>query len=92
MSASNEYTIWHLTVNGWVPGDTKLDFGKYFESPRPESTVASCRYYEYIKEMNGPLETGVEIIYIKEGVTARQILRAICRFGECPKTLNIHRT
>ncbi|WP_281980731.1 hypothetical protein [Tenacibaculum mesophilum] len=47
MSATNEYTYWHLTPNGWVSGDSKTDFGKRIQKKEPNDTVLTILYKEY---------------------------------------------
>lgn len=49
MSASLEWTDWHLCPRGWVAGDRKRDNGMMPASP-PADRVLSTRY---IEESNG---------------------------------------
>lgn len=45
MSASNEYSTWHLTPRGWEEGTEKLDSGTT-ERPVPPDTVLTLEYHE----------------------------------------------
>lgn len=41
---SKEYTIWHLTPNGWIEGTNKKDFVGTAEKPIPKDRVLSSKY------------------------------------------------
>lgn len=47
MAISKEYTLWHLTANGWVAGDSKTDF-KSTSVSKPKDTVLTIKYSETI--------------------------------------------
>lgn len=47
MSASNEWWEYHLTPDGWVVGNERLDGGYYTNRPTPPKTVYSVRYHQY---------------------------------------------
>ena len=46
MSASNEWTEWHLTPRGWVRGAEKEDFRKIEHDPPPDR-VKTVRWHDY---------------------------------------------
>lgn len=46
MAASNEWTAYHLTPEGWVEGDKQRDFGSLIRQPAPENRVLSVVYKE----------------------------------------------
>jgi hypothetical protein len=46
MAASNEWTEYHLTQNGWVEGSQKRDFGQTIRRPSPEGSVMRVLYHE----------------------------------------------
>jgi hypothetical protein len=47
MSASNEWTEWHLTPSGWVVGTEKEDFRKIERDP-PADRVKTVRWHDYL--------------------------------------------
>jgi hypothetical protein len=50
MSASREWTEWHLTPDGWVAGAFKTD-SDAADVPAPPNTVLSFCYEEYLAAM-----------------------------------------
>lgn len=48
MSASNEYTEWHLTSRGWERETVKIDFQQRVERQAPVDRVLSYKFYEYM--------------------------------------------
>ncbi len=47
MSASDEWTEWHLTPTGWVRGTEKEDFRKIEREPPPDR-VKTVVYRQYL--------------------------------------------
>lgn len=47
MSASNEWTIYHLTPRGWEKGTEKSDFART-DRPRPVDTVQTLEVRDYL--------------------------------------------
>ncbi|NEI54298.1 hypothetical protein GR200_32710 [Rhizobium leguminosarum] len=84
MSASNEWTEWHLTPLGWVRGDTKTDFAKT-DKPIPENRVQTVEHREFLSSSFSKLEVTNDIIWScgDEGLIAA--LRA--KFGDAPSRL-----
>jgi len=48
MSKSNEWTEWHLTPNGWIPGSEKLDHTRVITKEPPVDRVYSFEYREEV--------------------------------------------
>ena len=59
MSASNEYSIWHLTPRGWEEGTEKLDFGTT-ERPVPPDAVLTLEYHERYSSIYSAPERWIE--------------------------------
>lgn len=51
---SKEYTIWHLTPDGWIEGTYKQDFVGVTQKPIPKNRVLSCKYQETIPTIASP--------------------------------------
>ena len=83
MSASHEWTDWHLTPNGWVAGTVKRDNGE-IEIEVPNSRVLTFRYSE-VHNGYGPLyELSQEMWRGSEGDAVDALL---ARFGQAPQHL-----
>ena len=46
MSASHEWSLWHLTPRGWEQGSWKIDFGDVHKKETPPDRVLTCGYHE----------------------------------------------
>lgn len=55
MSASHEWTDWHLTANGWVEGSSQLDFAGVQEKPIPQDRVLTIRWDEFLGAIQGKM-------------------------------------
>jgi hypothetical protein len=55
MSASNEWTEWHLTPKGWVRGTEKEDFRIINRDP-PEDRVKSVVYKQFLSSIYSKME------------------------------------
>jgi hypothetical protein len=85
MSASNEWTEWHLTPNGWVAGSVKTDFAEA-DFPTPKDTVMSCTYSEYMASAFSRLEKNVTVgLKSKDTALIQSLLK---KFGECPQRID----
>ncbi len=84
MSASLEYTEWHLTPTGWIRGTTKTD-STYKSSVRPLTALATFIYSEEISYF-GPADEKVAESWLKGGA-ASECDAAITLHGECPRHL-----
>ena len=56
MSASNEWTDFHLTKNGWVRGSDKMDFAGVTEVVPPDNVLLTRRYKEYLASVYSSME------------------------------------
>lgn len=63
MSASNEWSEYHLTPRGWEAGSEKLDFGGVTSAPTPEDRVITIREHEYISSSFGPMEMWSAVVW-----------------------------
>jgi hypothetical protein len=55
MSASNEWSEYHLTPGGWVEGSEKLDFNRS-ERPAPVDRVLTVRQHDYLSSSFSKLD------------------------------------
>ncbi|RYD69339.1 MAG: hypothetical protein EOP84_28655 [Verrucomicrobiaceae bacterium] len=85
MSASNEWTEWHLTPNGWVRGTEKMEGVKLEEIPCPADTVLSMKYREFLGSAYSKLGTSLSEVWRSSDEDAINELKK--RHGECPRTL-----
>ena len=84
MTASNEWTEWHLTPRGWEEGDSKTDFAK-FDKPTPSDRVETVEHREVVSSAFSPLEVTNDIIWSSEDKALVASLRA--KFGDAPNNL-----
>lgn len=87
MSASNEWTEWHLTPRGWERGDWKVDGGSG-SSRRglvPEDRVLTFAYREFMSSVYSPMDKGAEFIWQSDDKEKIKELRA--KYGEPPEHL-----
>lgn len=84
MSASHEWTEWHLTDSAWIRGSMKTD-STFTNVERPPNAIASFRYSEEISYVGRADEKVVQIW--KSNCTADQLAQAIAACGECPRSL-----
>lgn len=84
MSASNEWTEWHLTPRGWEEGDSKTDFASKSEAA-PADAVQTVKYREYLSSSFSKLEKTSEIEWSSDDKALIAELRA--KFGEPPHHL-----
>ncbi|WP_192182191.1 hypothetical protein [Mesorhizobium amorphae] len=81
MSASNEWTEYHLTPKGWVTGSEKTDFN-LAEHPRPHDAVQTVKVRDYLSSIYSTVEHTRTIIWEAKDVQAIAKLKA--KFGEAP--------
>ncbi|MGM9480287.1 translation initiation factor 1 [Roseateles sp. NT4] len=84
MSASNEWTDWHLTPAGWVKGTESTDFGGTVRE-RPADAVCTYRWREHLSSTYSKVERGLDEIWRSTDKVAIQALTA--KFGACPQRL-----
>ena len=84
MSASNEWTEWHLTANGWTRGTTRTETGMTV-LPAPSGSVLICQYIEehsgYGKGTERVVQSSLPGANIDEVSRLRQL------HGHCPHYL-----
>lgn len=85
MSASNEWTEWHLTPTGWVIGSQKNDFQDTIIVTPPTNRVLTCKYKEYLSSSFSKLETGISIIWESDDKDSLNASKR--KFGKCPEHL-----
>lgn len=84
MSASNEWTEWHLTPRGWEEGDSKTDFAK-FNKPAPSDRVETVEHREFLSSAFSQLEVTNRVIWKGDDLKLAAELRA--KFGDPPNHL-----
>lgn len=84
MSASDEWTMWHLTPRGWEKGDSETDFNS-FDRPIPDDRVQTVEYRELVASSSSGLQvTNDEIWSNKDGAAIKALTR---KFGDAPNHL-----
>lgn len=84
MSASSEYTEWHLTPAGWVRGSTRIDFGNIKIQDAPIDRVLT---YTWSENSNGysPIYTRLEESW--RSMDAPRVDELIRLHGQPPRRL-----
>lgn len=85
MSASNEWTEWHLTPNGWVRGSEKIDFGKPDIKDPPVDRVMTYTWREHLSSVFSKPSLTVE--GCKYFADSKTISDLQAKFGEGPRHL-----
>ena len=85
MSASNEWTEWHLTLRGWERGSEKTDFGEAQIKAVPEDRVLSFKYREYMSSMHSKTDRSCAEIW--RGANESLISELLAKFGDAPRRL-----
>jgi hypothetical protein len=84
MSASDEWTDWHLTPRGWERGDRCVDFaGVKEQNPKPEGTVAVYCYREVVSSIYSAVDRSVDGPRLLGTAEAHRDL--LDRFGQPPQ-------
>jgi hypothetical protein len=84
MSASNEWTEWHLTPNGWERGTEKEDFRRVDREP-PADRVLTVVYREFMSSRFSPMEKSSRIEWRSDDVAIITALTA--KYGAAPQQL-----
>ncbi len=85
MSASDEWTEYHLTPKGWETGSDRVDGqGETLKDP-PADRVLTVRWREYLGSVYGKMKRYHEEVWKSDDVTAISALRK--QFGEPPSSL-----
>lgn len=72
MSASNEWTDWHLTPDGWERGTEKTDFSTERVDP-PEDRVKTVRYREYLSSVYSDMSITTKTIWVGDEEEAARL-------------------
>ena len=83
MSASREWTVWHLTPAGWIRGAMKTDVSRSTDSSVPENRVMTCRVEEHIG-FSSPHKSAEITWKIDDEDIVKDL---IAKFGKCPSHL-----
>jgi len=82
MSASKEWTDYHLTRSGWVVGSQRIDFAGIHELPTPPDRVLTCRFHEEMSSPFSPCHSWtVETWRSKDEAKMEALLK---KYGDCP--------
>jgi hypothetical protein len=84
MSASNEWTEWHLTPDGWKRGTEKDDF-KRVDRKAPDDRVLTVVYREFLSSVYSTTDESLETIW--KSSDAKTIATLQAKFGPPPKHL-----
>ena len=85
MSASNEYTEWHLTPRGWTRGTERVDFSNTQYRDPPRDRVLSIKYYEFMSSGYSKMEKGVTELFRSEDSV--EVERLLGIHGDCLERL-----
>lgn len=85
MSASDEWTEYHLTPSGWVEGSTRVDFAGVKQKPAPPDRVRTCRWRELLSSGYGPMHKSLIDEWESEDKAAVKALTD--QYGPCPRHL-----
>jgi hypothetical protein len=85
MSASNEWTEWHLTPRGWEIGSEKMDFSPVRVRNPPTDRALSVKYNEYIATGFTKMEAIQSEIWRSNDESA--ITGLLDKFGRAPRQL-----
>lgn len=85
MSASNEWTDWHLTPRGWERGSQKCDNQPEVTKPVPVDRVLTSRFTEEVSGLGGRADRYGETTWRHEQET--KIIELLAKYGECPEKL-----
>lgn len=85
MSASNEWTEYHLTPKGWVEGSCQVDFAGVQHKEPPPDRVITERYREELSSSFSKVHRTTTVQWMS-GDTAT-IARLKGQFGQCPQSL-----
>lgn len=89
MSASNEWTEYHLTPRGWERGGYQWDFGKAERPDPPTDRVMTCIYRERMSSGFSKMKESVETTWKGE---PKAIAKWRDKHGSCPRILSFPRS
>jgi hypothetical protein len=85
MSASDEWTEWHLTQGGWISGSNQVDFSAAKIVPPPQDRVLTCQYFERLSSGAGRMSAGVKDVWRSDD--ADLVTSLLELHGACPRSL-----
>lgn len=81
MSASNEWTEYHLTPSGWTTGTQKTDFGRT-DRDDPTDRVQTVRVRDFLSSGFSKVEHTREVVW--ESADKVSVADLIKQHGEAP--------
>lgn len=81
MSASNEWTEYHLTPRGWETGTEKTDFA-WDEKKRPADAVQTVKVKDYLSSVFSKMEHSRDVTW--EHPDKQGVAKLLKQFGEAP--------
>jgi hypothetical protein len=84
MSASNEWTEWHLTPRGWERGTEKQDFGRVDREP-PADRVLTVVYGQFMGSSFSRMQESLDTTWQSHDTAAIAALKD--KFGPPPQEL-----
>lgn len=85
MSASNEWTEWHLTPRGWESGSEMVDIGNETYKSPPADRVLTFKYCEHMSSMYSGIDKTCNETW--RGSDASVIESLLATFGPAPRRL-----
>jgi hypothetical protein len=85
MSASHEWSEYHLTPEGWKSGSEQQDFAGVQTVPPPSDRVLTCRFHERQSSIYSSLDRWVDEVWRSEDAEAIEEL--LKKYGPCPEHL-----
>jgi hypothetical protein len=85
MSASNEWTEWHLTPRGWERGTEKMDFGNTIKRDPPSDRVLTVTFSEYLGSVHSKPKLSTVEDWRSDDAQAVEELEK--RYGPAPNIL-----
>jgi hypothetical protein len=85
MSASKEWTEWHLTPEGWVSGSNRTDGPGVQREPDPAGSVDVWRFSETVSGIGASPHRWVS--HQRRIGTEQDVAALTEKFGPCPERL-----
>jgi len=85
MSASDEWTEWHLTPDGWERGSEKTDVVGVENKEPPPDRVLTCRFHEYLGSVMGKPQRWHDTVWMC--TDAGKVAELVIEHGTCPLRL-----
>lgn len=85
MSASDEWTEWHLTPQGWIMGSERTDGPGVTEKEPPTDRVLTHCWHEYLGSAYGKMKRYSEKVWESDDKAAVKALME--KFGDPPRHL-----